>query len=64
MSIRAVVFDIGGVRPCLHPTEIIFLDDHKEAYSSAEEMGIDCIAFGNTARAIADIKACIRTNGD
>ena len=57
------IFTLACERLCLQPHEIIFLDDHPEVYSSAQEMGMHCIEFQNTAQAIADIEACIQANG-
>lgn len=46
----------------LEPHEVIFVDDHKEAYASAQEMGMHCIEFKDNAQAIAEIEACIANN--
>jgi putative hydrolase of the HAD superfamily len=57
------IFLLACERLCLQPHEVIFLDDHKEVYVSAEEMGMHCIEFKDTAQAIADIEVCIEVNG-
>ncbi len=46
----------------LQPHEIIFVDDHKEVYTPAQEMGMHCIEFKDNAQAIAEIEACIQSN--
>ena len=46
----------------VQPSEVIFLDDHKEAVDPAIELGIHGVVFENTAQAVADIEACIQTN--
>jgi hypothetical protein len=46
----------------LQPHEVIFVDDHKEVYVSAEEMGMPCVEFKDNAQVIAEIEACIQAN--
>lgn len=56
------IFALACERLGLQPSEIIFLDDHKEVFTSAQEMGIHCIEFRDNAHAIAEIEACIQEN--
>jgi putative hydrolase of the HAD superfamily len=48
----------------VQPWEVIFLDDVPQAIEAAQEVGIHGIVFKNTAQAIADIEACIRSQND
>jgi len=57
------IFELVCERLALKPDEIILLDDHHKVYASAEAMGMHCIEFKDNAQAIAEIEACIRTNG-
>jgi putative hydrolase of the HAD superfamily len=56
------IFSLACEQLGLQPYEIIFVDDHKEVYASAEEMGMHCIEFKDNAQTIADIQACIQKN--
>jgi len=53
------IFKLACERLGLQPHEVIFVDDHKEVYVSAREMGMHCIEFKDNAQVIADIEACI-----
>lgn len=57
------IFELACKRLGLRPEEIIFVDDHHEVYASAEAMGMHCIEFKDNTQTIAEIEACIRTNG-
>jgi putative hydrolase of the HAD superfamily len=56
------IFVLACERLGLQPHEVIFVDDHKEVYVSAQEMGMHCIEFKDNAQVIADIETCIRAN--
>lgn len=53
------IFSLACERLGLQPNEVIFVDDHKEVYASAVEMGMHCIEFRDNAQVIADIETCI-----
>ena len=56
------IFALACERLGLQPHEVIFVDDHKEVYVSAQEMGMHCIEFRDNAQVIADIATCIQVN--
>ncbi len=56
------IFALACERLGLQPHEVIFVDDHKEVYVSAQEMGMHCIEFRDNAQVIADIETCIQVN--
>jgi epoxide hydrolase-like predicted phosphatase len=56
------IFTVACERLGLQPHEVIFVDDHKEVYVSAEEMGMPCVEFKDNAQVIAEIEACIQAN--
>ena len=56
------IFALACERLGVKPNEIIFVDNHKEVYVSAQEMGMHCIEFRDNAQVIADIETCIRAN--
>jgi putative hydrolase of the HAD superfamily len=56
------IFTLACERLGLQPHEVIFVDDHKEVYVSAQEMGMHCIEFKDNVQVIADIRACIEAN--
>ncbi|MBA3945788.1 MAG: hypothetical protein H0X37_14615 [Herpetosiphonaceae bacterium] len=68
MTIRAIVFDTGGVLEITPITgwtgrdEIIFLDDFEPNVAAAREFGMHTILFQDTTQAIADIRACLQAN--
>jgi epoxide hydrolase-like predicted phosphatase len=53
------IFSLACERLGLQPDEIIFVDDHKEVFGSAQEMGMHCIEFKDNDQVIAEIEACI-----
>jgi len=53
------IFQLACERLGLQPHEVIFVDDHKEVYASAQEMGMHCIEYKDNAQVIAEIEACI-----
>lgn len=56
------IFQMACEQLSLQPHEIIFVDDHKDVYVSAEEMGMHCIEFKDNSQVIAEIEACIAAN--
>lgn len=56
------IFRLACEQLGLEAQEVIFVDDHKEVYASAQEMGMHCIEFKDNAQAIAEIEACIANN--
>lgn len=56
------IFTLVCERLELQPSEIIFVDDHTEVMTSAQEMGIHCIAFKDNAQTIAAMEACIEAS--
>ena len=54
------IFELACERLGLQPNEIIFVDDHADAYASAVEMGMHCFEFKDNAQIIAEIEACIQ----
>jgi len=57
------IFALACEQLGLQPHEIIFVDDHHEVYTSAQEMGMHCIEFKDNAQIITEIEACIQANG-
>lgn len=53
------IFKLACERLGLQPHEVIFVDDHKEVYASAQEIGMHCIEFKDNAQVIAEIEACM-----
>lgn len=47
----------------LPPPAVIFLDDRPDNVEAARHFGMQGIVFTDNAQAIADIEACLRTNG-
>ena len=56
---NSCIFALACERLGLPPCEVIFVDDHKEIYASAQEMGMHCIEFRDNAQVIAEIETCI-----
>ena len=56
------IFTLACERLGLQPNEVIFVNDHKEVYASANEMGIHCIEFKDNVQVIAEVEACIQGN--
>ena len=57
------IFELTCGRLCVRPEETIFLDDFEPHVASARALGIHGIHFGENARAIADIEACLKAQG-
>jgi len=53
------IFKLACERLGLQPHEAIFVDDHKEVYASAQEIGMHCIEFKDNAQVIAEVEACM-----
>lgn len=53
------IFALACERLGVQANEVIFVDDHKEVYASAQEMGMHCIEFRDNAQVIGEIEACI-----
>ena len=58
------IFALACERLGLQPSEIIFVDDHAEVMTSAQEMGIHCIEFKDNAQTIAAIESCIEATAE
>jgi len=56
------IFRLACERLGLKPSEVIFVDDHKEVFTSAVDMGMHCIEFKDNAQVLAEIEACIQEN--
>lgn len=56
------IYELTCERLGIQPPEMIFLDDHERPMAAARECGIHAILFQNTAQAIADIQAVLRTH--
>lgn len=56
------IFTLTCERLGLKPSEVIFVDDHKEVFTSAVDMGMHCIEFRDNAQVITEIERCIREN--
>jgi putative hydrolase of the HAD superfamily len=57
------IYELTCKRLGVQPGEVIFLDDAELCVAGAREFGIHAIRFRDTAQAIADIEACLRTHG-
>jgi putative hydrolase of the HAD superfamily len=57
------IFEIACERFGVQPSEIIFLDDVEAAVTAARKLGIHAFLFNDNAQAIADIEACLETEG-
>lgn len=51
------IYEITWQRLCLHPNEMIFLDDSPRNVEAASALGIHAILFKDNAQAIAEIEA-------
>jgi putative hydrolase of the HAD superfamily len=56
------IFELTCERLGVPPAEMIFLDDAERCIAGARELGIHAILFRETAQAIAEIEACLRTH--
>src|SRR5258708_7858589 len=56
------IFELTCERLGVSPAEMIFLDDAERCIAGARELGIHAILFRETAQAIAEIEACLRTH--
>lgn len=56
------IFELACEKLELQPNEIIFVDDHADAYGPAVEMGMHCFEFKDNAQIMADIEKCIAAN--
>ena len=56
------IYELICERLGVQPAEMIFLDDVERCVAAAREFGIHAILFQNTAKAIADIEACLQTS--
>jgi putative hydrolase of the HAD superfamily len=58
------IFTLACERLGLKPSEVIFVDDHPEVFTSAVEMGMHCIEFKDNTQVIVAIETCIQNNQD
>ena len=56
------IFTMACEQLGLQPNEVIFVDDHKEVYASAQEMGMHCIEHKENAQTITEIESHIKAN--
>lgn len=58
------IYELTCARLGLAPAEIVFLDDAERCVAGARDAGLHAILYRDTAQAIADLDACLPTNGE